>query len=249
MGGRGLSRGHALDGGVDGRGQGHVLEGNSHAQVESLRQAVVRVDHRGLGLEVDLQVRANEVALEEQARAVSAAVGVFVGEVQLEVPAAEVASLERVPGRLLIVHAEGELALAGGQRPLGKDRSQRLGRAVVDAEALVEGVGETGRRRADGEGRDLAGDTGVQPRQDRLGPGLRTKVRRMAAGGVGIGGEDDGVLGREEVQEQAGQVPGTLGERSGGGQAGEHNGSDQKTGRPHQNTSQRGRTAKTSDER
>jgi hypothetical protein len=63
-------------------------------------------------------------------------------EVELDVAFLEVPAFEPVVGRVLVVHAEAELPLAGCLGPFREEGTEGLGRAVVDAEVRVEREGE-----------------------------------------------------------------------------------------------------------
>ena len=227
-----------LDARVDPRAEVHALQRHRHADVEALREPVVGEEDGGVGLEVDGEVRLDDVALEPEIEVARVPVRVLVGQVEVEIASPQVLPLEAVPRAVLVVDREAELALPRGERPLGEDRAERLRRAVVDAQRLVEGVREPSRRGAHGERGELGGDPGVELGQDGLRVLLGAEVRVVAQGRVRVGGEDDRVLLREEPQEQPAQPSGALGQGGASHPRGddrEHHGQDAET--PHGHTS------------
>ncbi len=172
--------------------------GNSDAHVEPVGHAVVGEEGGGVRLDVQEQVGADGVALEEEIEVAAVAVEVRVGEVERDVAVAEALALEGVERGVGGVGTEAELALARGQGPLGEDGAEGVRAAVEDAQLGIEGVGEAARGGSEGEGGQLGGDAAVELGQRGLRPGLRSEVR-----GVSRVGQDDGIARREEPEEEA----------------------------------------------
>ncbi len=233
-------RGETDEGGVDRRVHVDAHDRHRDPEVEAVGDAVVREEGDRVGLRLQGEVRAHEVAFEEGVlvlrtrggrgdsrprRPVGGLQRAAVVVLQVEAhPPAEALAFEAVELHVLEVEPGRETSLPVRERALREGRAEVVAVAVRDAGLRVGRVGEAARGRAEGEGGELGHERAVEG----VGCGeLRRSGKEVRLVGVPRHGADGGGHGHRLGQEPRQE----LRQRAlGGGRAGQGEGAHEDAG-------------------